>query len=180
MCKKLSEKLFVLLNQAGDKTDLIRDILLSVKKIAGFHAVGIRLKNGEDYPYYESNGFAEPTLQNETSKGWIQNAYDLLSGCYRYDLTKDFTPDTIQVNSEGTFTLSYENNGVHDMFNVTISDTIPTCLQFLNSTPAPTGNTNNYYWWVIPTIPKGSNATITVNYRAISLPTRGKKGGADE
>ncbi len=129
---------------------------------------------------FESNGFAEPQLQNETSKGWIQNAYDLLSGCYRYDLTKDFTPDTIQVNSEGTFTLSYENNGVHDMFNVTISDTIPTCLEFISSTPAPTGNTNNYYWWIIPTIPKGSSASITVNYRCISLPARGRQGGADE
>ena len=84
---------------------------------------------------FESNGFAEPQLQNETSKGWIQNAYDLLSGCYRYDPTKDFTPDTIQVNSEGVFTLSYENNGVHDMYNVKISDTIPTCLEFISSTP---------------------------------------------
>ncbi len=126
---------------------------------------------------FESNAFAEPTLANATSKGWIQNVYDLLSGCYRYDLTKDFVPDTILVNTEGTFILTYENNGEHDMKNVMISDTIPTCLEFLSSTPAPTGNTNNYYWWTIPTIAQGSSAKITVNYRCISMPTQSHRGG---
>jgi len=129
---------------------------------------------------FESNAFVEPGLQNATSKGYIQNVYDLLSGCYRYDMTKTFIPDTILVDSTGIFTLAYENNGEHDLDNVTISDTIPTCLEFLSSTPAPTGNTNNYYWWVIPTIAAGTSSTITVNYRCISLPAHSRKGGYHE
>lgn len=130
---------------------------------------------------FESNGFAEPTLQNATSNGWIQNVYDLLSGCYRYDLAKTFVPDTIQVDSAGTFSLAYANNGDHDMLNVKISDTIPACLQFISSTPPPSGNTGRYYWWIIPVIAKNSSAKITVTYRCVSLPPRASgRGGARE
>lgn len=129
---------------------------------------------------FESNGFAEPDLQTATSKGWIQNVYDLLSGCYRYELTKTFIPDTITVDSTGTFTLAYQNNGDHDMHNVTISDTIPACLQFISSNPSPSGNTGKYYWWTISTIAQNSSAAVTVKYRCISLPAKPHKGGAYE
>ncbi|MBN1982473.1 MAG: DUF11 domain-containing protein [Chitinivibrionales bacterium] len=126
---------------------------------------------------FESNAFTEPDLVNATSKGWIQNVYDLLSGCHRYDLTKTFTPDTITIDSNGVFTLAYKNNGGHDMFNVTISDTIPTCLKFISSTPSPSGNSGNYYWWTIDKIPPNSSAEIKVTYRCLALPTKPAIGG---
>lgn len=128
---------------------------------------------------FESNAFAETDLQTATSKGWIQNVYDFLSGCYRYEFTKSFTPDTIQIESDGVFTLDYQNNGDHDMANVRISDSIPTCLQFISSTPPPTGNTGNFYWWTIPTIPKKTSATIKVNYRCISMPGKKREGNRE-
>jgi uncharacterized repeat protein (TIGR01451 family) len=119
---------------------------------------------------FESNAFAESELQNATSKAWIQNVYDLLSGCYRYDFQKSFVPDTLKLHQEGTFKLAYKNNGAHDMQNFVVSDTIPSCLEFISSTPAPTGNTGNYYWWNISSVPKGGSGIITVNYRSISMP----------
>lgn len=129
---------------------------------------------------FESNAFSEPQFQNEISNGWIQNVYDLLSGCYRYELTKTFIPDTVHVNSPGIFTLSYENNGLQSLYNITISDTIPVCLKFISSDPAPTGQTNNFYWWNIPEIKPGTTAKITVNFSPISLPTRTRRGDAHE
>lgn len=46
-----------LLNRSGEGTDTIYDILLLIKNFTGFEAAGIRLKEGEDCPYYEISGF---------------------------------------------------------------------------------------------------------------------------
>lgn len=120
---------------------------------------------------FETNGFTESGLQNAASEAFIQNVYDLLSGCYRYEITKEFSPNQLCIGETGSFDLCYQNNGTRDLENIYIWDTIPTCFQFLNSTPGPTGNNGNLYWWYIGTVPAGSGKIcITVNYRAVSLP----------
>jgi PAS domain S-box-containing protein len=53
------------LNHGGNQKELIHDIILLIKKFSGFEAVGIRLKVGEDYPYYDSLGFIEGHVQME-------------------------------------------------------------------------------------------------------------------
>ena len=56
----LSMKVLELLNSHSDLesgTDIIRQIINLIKKVSGFEAVGIRLKDGEDFPYYEAVGF---------------------------------------------------------------------------------------------------------------------------
>jgi len=72
--RKLGEKqrefflqLLEILNRGGDQRQLIRDIVMLIKEFSGFEAVGIRINAGEDFPYYETNGFSENFLISESS-----------------------------------------------------------------------------------------------------------------
>ncbi|MDQ1246337.1 MAG: hypothetical protein QG597_705, partial [Actinomycetota bacterium] len=53
----LAMRVLAALNRGDDFTELIRDILLLVKEHTGMEAVGIRLREGDDFPYCETNGF---------------------------------------------------------------------------------------------------------------------------
>lgn len=119
---------------------------------------------------FESNAFAEDGLKNSTSKAWIQNVYDLLSGCYRYNIEKTFEPDTGKVGQEGTFKIFYENSGVQELQNFTVRDTIPSCLEFISSSPAPSGNNGNAFWWDLSKVPSGSSGEIIVTFKSTHLP----------
>lgn len=57
--KELSLKVLESLNQPGQQMELIRNIIILIKEFSGFDAVGIRLQEGEDFPYYDSIGFVE-------------------------------------------------------------------------------------------------------------------------
>ncbi|MHC4662670.1 MAG: PAS domain S-box protein [Planctomycetota bacterium] len=63
----LVTKVLDLLNQSGEKIDTIREILLHIKESGGFEAVGIRLREGDDFPYYETNGFPAEFVKAEKS-----------------------------------------------------------------------------------------------------------------
>jgi PAS domain S-box-containing protein len=51
------------LNRGDDTTALIRKVLLLIRKSTGFDAVGLRIRSGNDYPYYEQSGFPEEFLR---------------------------------------------------------------------------------------------------------------------
>ncbi len=119
---------------------------------------------------FESNAFAEDGLKNSTSTAWIQNVYDLLSGCYRYEIEKTFEPDTGKVGQEGTFKIHYKNNGEQDLQNFVVRDTIPTCLEFISSNPAPSGISGNAFWWNLPNMSPGESGDIIVTFKSIKLP----------
>ncbi|MCK5117490.1 MAG: response regulator [Candidatus Aegiribacteria sp.] len=53
------------LNKPAEKTDMLRRLLLLVKMSTGFEAVGIRLKEDNDFPYYVSNGFSDDFIKVE-------------------------------------------------------------------------------------------------------------------
>jgi PAS domain S-box-containing protein len=53
----LTTELLSLLNRQTAETNTIREILIKLKKYTGFEAVAIRLKDGDDFPYYVTNGF---------------------------------------------------------------------------------------------------------------------------
>ena len=63
--QKLAIQVLELLNESGEKTDKIRDILHLIKEFTGFEAVGIRLREGEDFPYYETYGFPADFIEAE-------------------------------------------------------------------------------------------------------------------
>jgi hypothetical protein len=53
------------LNRGGDLHPLIAEILRLIREAAGFDAVGLRLRQGEDCPYFEANGFSQEFLREE-------------------------------------------------------------------------------------------------------------------
>lgn len=53
------------LNMFGTQRDVIGDILILIKGITGIEAIGIRLKQGEDYPYYTTVGFTPDFIEAE-------------------------------------------------------------------------------------------------------------------
>ena len=46
------------LEKINNKEDVIQTILYFVQKVTKFHSVAIRLKDGDDYPYYTTLGFS--------------------------------------------------------------------------------------------------------------------------
>jgi len=55
--EKLSNKILDRLNKSGERINQIRDILFLIKQFNDFEAVGIRIKERDIFPYYETNGF---------------------------------------------------------------------------------------------------------------------------
>jgi PAS domain S-box-containing protein len=52
-------------NISDEKVDLIAKILSMIKSHTGFEAVGIRLMEGDDFPYYVTEGFTEDFVEAE-------------------------------------------------------------------------------------------------------------------
>ena len=63
--QKLATRILELLNKSGRKVDTIRDILHLLRRFTGFEALGIRLQDGQDFPYFESYGFPEEFIEAE-------------------------------------------------------------------------------------------------------------------
>jgi two-component system, chemotaxis family, CheB/CheR fusion protein len=65
--RELSNKVLQNLNQGGEKKELIRNLLRLFKAESQFEALGIRLREGGDYPYFEANGFPAEHITHENS-----------------------------------------------------------------------------------------------------------------
>lgn len=65
--QKLFAKILIILNKQSDLQNLIKDIIIEIKTFTGFDAIGIRLKEGNDYPYYEQIGFDKQFIKAENS-----------------------------------------------------------------------------------------------------------------
>jgi PAS domain S-box-containing protein len=63
--ERLARAVLDRLNHPEITTDTIRDILQIVKENTGCEAVGIRLREGDDFPYYETAGFSADFVQAE-------------------------------------------------------------------------------------------------------------------
>jgi PAS domain S-box-containing protein len=60
---QLTATILSILNQPKDWSNLIDDILLEIKKFLDFEAIALRIRNGNDYPYYQSIGFPEDFIK---------------------------------------------------------------------------------------------------------------------
>ncbi|HUT30941.1 MAG TPA: MEDS domain-containing protein [Sedimentisphaerales bacterium] len=61
----LGSSILETINQKEKGQDIIRRILELLKEYTHLDAVGIRLRDGDDYPYYEVNGFSEDFVNRE-------------------------------------------------------------------------------------------------------------------
>lgn len=63
--QEFSLEIFKLLSQGSASRDNLREVLAKVKDYIGLQAVGLRLRNGEDYPYYATIGFSDHFTSSE-------------------------------------------------------------------------------------------------------------------
>ncbi len=61
----LINKVLEALSRPNEIVNLIRDILLLLKEHTSIEAIGIRLREGDDFPYYVTNGFPPHFLEAE-------------------------------------------------------------------------------------------------------------------
>jgi PAS domain S-box-containing protein len=65
--KELTAEVLGLINSAADTRALLKAVLSCLKRWADCEAVGIRLRDGEDFPYFETSGFPESFVRMENS-----------------------------------------------------------------------------------------------------------------
>jgi PAS domain S-box-containing protein len=65
--RALTVEFLSLVNRSRGLEDLVRDATTYFQRHSGCDAVGIRLREGDDYPYFESRGFPEEFVRTEAS-----------------------------------------------------------------------------------------------------------------
>ena len=65
--RDLSRVILQILNDPGRMQDAIRRVVAALQTHAGFDAVGIRLQDGDDFPYFMQEGFSEEFLRTENA-----------------------------------------------------------------------------------------------------------------
>ena len=74
----LAEVLQVL-NRPGSLRLLLGDALRAIQRATGFDAVGLRLREGDDYPYFEHNGFKRRVHLARASSASLSNPGAIVS-----------------------------------------------------------------------------------------------------
>ena len=64
--RRLATRVLELLNYPSERLEVVDQILALVKQHTGFDAVGVRLREGEDFPYFVTQGFCEAFFEAET------------------------------------------------------------------------------------------------------------------
>lgn len=62
---RMTREVLELLNRPEGPIDTVHSILHLIKHETGFEAVAIRLREGDDFPYYKTNGFPQDFLEAE-------------------------------------------------------------------------------------------------------------------
>jgi len=65
--REMGRDILKILNEPGDLNDSIQRVIAALKTWTGFDAVGIRLQDGDDFPYSGQKGFPEDFLLTENS-----------------------------------------------------------------------------------------------------------------
>ncbi len=65
--REMAREVLQILNKPGNLEDLVPQVLSTLKERTGFDAVGIRLQDGNDFPYFVQEGFPKDFLLVENS-----------------------------------------------------------------------------------------------------------------
>jgi PAS domain S-box-containing protein len=65
--REMAREVLQILNEPGDLQDSIQRVLAALKTRTGFDALGIRLQDGDDFPYLAQKGFPEDFLLTENT-----------------------------------------------------------------------------------------------------------------
>jgi PAS domain S-box-containing protein len=64
---KMGQEILRILNEPGDLHEAIQRIIVVLKTVTGVDAVGLRLQDGEDFPYFAQEGFSKDFLLAENT-----------------------------------------------------------------------------------------------------------------
>jgi PAS domain S-box-containing protein len=65
--QEITVQLLNLMNSLANLRELIREVTLLLKNWTGIEAIGIRLRDGDDFPYFETRGFPSEFVRMENS-----------------------------------------------------------------------------------------------------------------
>ncbi len=65
--REMSRETLQILNEPGDLRESVQRVVAALKTRTGFDAVGIRLQDGEDFPYFVAQGFSQDFLLTENT-----------------------------------------------------------------------------------------------------------------
>ena len=65
--REMGREILQILNEPADLRESMRRVLATLKERTGFDAAGVRLEEGEDFPYYASEGFSGDFLAKENT-----------------------------------------------------------------------------------------------------------------
>lgn len=125
--------------------------------------------NGKIFAGFETNMWLSGMFDAANEGKYAQNIYDFLAACYRYNVTKTVSPSNVCVGDTAVYTICYTNTGTKDLPNVTLTDTLPSCISYVSSSVAPTSSAGKTYNWYLGNVPIGANVCITVTVRADSI-----------
>lgn len=74
----LTSRILETLNRPNEIVNLIHDILLLLKEHTGIEALGVRLREGDDFPYYLTNGFTNDFVEAENYLCARDNAGEII------------------------------------------------------------------------------------------------------
>ncbi len=63
--REMGREILLILNEPGDIQDSVKRVLTVLKTYTGFDAIGIRLQEGDDFPYVTQEGFSKEFLRTE-------------------------------------------------------------------------------------------------------------------
>jgi uncharacterized repeat protein (TIGR01451 family) len=86
--------------------------------------------------------------------------------CADIAITKTDNQTEAALGAELVYTLTVTNNGLGAANDVTVIDTLPAGLTFLNADPAPTSASGGALTFALGMIPGGGSATLTIRARA--------------
>ncbi len=76
--RQITIELLRMINSAGDHDDLLRSVLRFLQRQFDCEAVGIRLRQGNDYPYFETSGFDDDFVRAESRLCAIEDNGELI------------------------------------------------------------------------------------------------------
>jgi len=65
--REITHKILQLLNEPGNMHETVHRVLCELKRFTGYDAIGLRLKDGDDFPYFDQIGFPTEFLITENT-----------------------------------------------------------------------------------------------------------------
>jgi len=67
MHREITRKILKLLNEPGNQKETVHQALIELKNLTGYDAIGVRIQEGNDFPYLDQIGFSDEFITTENS-----------------------------------------------------------------------------------------------------------------